>query len=93
MENLLAFLGDMDNGILQEVRTALVSKLIKSDEIKGTYLAFDSTNIPVKVKENNLKTSVAGRFNKLTKLKGDPKIRLGVTIYFSKPFQKEIRCF
>jgi len=36
------------------VRDSLVSKLIDLKEIKGTHLTFDSSNIPVKVKENNL---------------------------------------
>ena len=58
VENFSAFLGDTDNHLLQEVRNALVGKLIQSDEIRGSYISFDSTNIPVKVKENNLKTSV-----------------------------------
>jgi len=49
-----AFLADMDNGMLQEMRNALVKQLIQSGEIRGRYLALGLTNIPVKVKENNL---------------------------------------
>jgi hypothetical protein len=64
VENFSAFLGDTDNHLLQEVRNALVGKLIQSDEIRGSYISFDSTNIPVKVKENNLKTSIRSRFKK-----------------------------
>ena len=67
IENFSAFLADTENSILQEVRNVLVGKLIKLGEIKGKYLSFDSTNIPVKVKENNLKTSVKDRFKKKTK--------------------------
>jgi transposase len=93
VENFSAFLADTDNDILQEVRNALVGKLILSGEIKGKYLSFDSTNIPVKVKENNLKTSVKDRFKKNSRPKGDPQSRLGVTIHFPKPPQKEIRYF
>jgi len=54
VENFSAFLGDTENRIFQEVRDSLVSKLIELKEIKGTHLTFDSSNIPVKVKENNL---------------------------------------
>jgi len=61
--------------------------------MKGTYLAFDSSNIPVKVKENNLKTAIAGRFEKTRKPKGDPESRLSIMVHFPKPFQKEIRYF
>jgi transposase len=90
VENFSAFLGDAKNRILQELRNTLVGKLIQLGEIRGRYLAFDSTNIPVKVKENNLKTSVRDRFKKNRKPKGDPESRLGVMIHFLKPFQKEI---
>jgi hypothetical protein len=93
VENFSAFLADTDNAILQEVRNALVSKLIISGEIRGKYLSFDSTNIPVKVKENNLKTSVKDRFKKNSRPKGDPESRLGIMFHFPKPFQKKIRYF
>ena len=92
-ENFSAFLADTDNDILQEARNALVGNLILSGEIRGKYLSFDSTNIPVKVKENNLKTSVKDRFKKNSRPKGDPESRLGVMIHFPKPFQKKIRYF
>jgi len=91
VENFSAFLADTDNGMLQEVRNALVKKLMASGEIKGRYLAFDSTNIPAKVKENKLKTSVKDRFKKNRRPKGNPESRLGVMIHFPKPPQKEIR--
>ena len=96
VENFSAFLGDTENRIFQEVRDSLVSKLIELKEIKGTYLTFDSSNIPVKVKENNnLKTSVKDkdRFDKTKKPKGDPESRLSIMVHFPKPFQKEIKYF
>jgi len=93
VENFSAFLGDTENKIFQEVRNSLVSKLIKLKEIKGTYLTFDSSNIPVKVKENNLKTSIKDRFDKAKKPKGDPGSRLSIMVHFPKPFQKEIKYF
>ena len=52
MENFSAFLRDAENSIFQKVRDSLVYKLIELKEIKGTYLTFDSSNVPVKVKEN-----------------------------------------
>ena len=67
VENFSAFLGDTENSIFQEVRDSLVSKLIKLKEIKGTHLTFDSSNIPVKVKENKLKTFIKDRFDKTNK--------------------------
>jgi len=93
VENFSAFLGDTENSIFQEVRDSLVSKLIELKEIKGTYLTFDSSNIPVKVKENNLKTSIKDRFTKTKEPKGDPESRLSVMVHFPKPFQKEFKYF
>ncbi|MBA3062572.1 MAG: DDE transposase, partial [Atribacteria sp.] len=93
VENFSAFLGDTENSIFQKVRDSLVSKLIDLKEIKGTYLTFDSSNIPAKVKENNLKTSIKDRFDKNKKPKGDPESRLSIMVHFPKPFQKEIKYF
>jgi len=60
------------------VRDSLVNELIELKEIKETYLTFDSSNIPVKVKENNLKTSIKDRFSKNKKPKGDPASWLSI---------------
>ena len=70
-----------------------MSKLTDLEEIKGTYLTFDSSNIPAKVKENNLKTSIKDRFTKTKRPKGDPESRLSIMVHFPKPFQKEIKYF
>lgn len=93
VENFSAFLGDTENSIFQEVRDSLVSKLMEIKEIKRTHLTFDSSNIPVKVKENNLKTSIKNRFDKIKRPKGDPESRLSIMVHFPKPFQKEFKCF
>jgi len=53
----------------------------------------DSSNIPVKVKENNLKTSIRDRFSKTKRPKGDPESRLSIMVHFPKPFQKEFKYF
>lgn len=75
------------------MRDSLVSKLIELKEIKGTLLTFDSSNIPVKVKENNLKTSIKDRFSKTKRPKGDPESRLSIMVHLPKPFQKEFKYF
>lgn len=93
VENFSAFLQDTPNSILQEIKNSLVDELLQLKEIKGTYLSFDSSNIPARVKENNLKTSVKDRFNKNKIPKGDPDCRLGIMVHFPKPFQKKIRYF
>jgi len=89
VENFSAFLRDTENSIFQKVRDSLVSKLIEFKEIKGTYLTFDSSNIPVKVKENNLKASIKDRFDKTKRPQGDPESRLSIMVHFPQPFQKE----
>jgi len=89
VEKYSAFLRDTENRIFQEIRASLASRVINLKEIKGTYLTFDSSNIPVKVKKNNLKTSVKDRFYKNKKPKGDPESRLSIIVHFPKPFQKE----
>jgi len=93
VENFSAFLGDTENRIFQRVRDSLISKLIEIKEIKGTHLTFDSSNIPAKVKENNLKTSIKDRFDKTKRPKGDPESRLSIMVHFPKPFQKEFKFF
>ncbi|GAJ08572.1 unnamed protein product, partial [marine sediment metagenome] len=93
VEYFSAFLRDTENRIFQGVRGSLVSRLIELKEIKGTHLTFDSSNIPVKIKKNNLKTSIQDRFNKNKRPKGDPESRLIIMVHFSKPFQKVIKYF
>lgn len=93
VENFSAFLQDTSNPLFQEIKDSLVTELIDLKEIKGTYLSFDSCNIPAKVKENNLKTSVKDRFDKTKRPKGDSGCRLGIMVHFPKPFQREIKYF
>jgi len=93
VELFSAFLKNLPHHCLKEIKTCLIIKLIDAGEITGQYLSFDSTNIPANVKENNLKTSIASRFDKTRFPKGDPDCRLGVMVYFPQPFKKEIRFF
>ncbi len=93
VENFSAFLQDTKNNIFQELKSSLLTQLIDLKKIKGTYLSFDSCNIPARVKENNLKTSVKDRFDKNKRPKGDPESRLGIMVHFPKPFEKEIKYF
>jgi len=93
IELFSAFLKDIPNSVLQEVKKSLVNQLIEIKQIHGKYLSFDATNIPIKVRENNLKTSVSSRFDKTNIPKGDPDCRLGIMVHFPKPFKKEIRYF
>jgi len=72
------FLKDTDNEVLQEIRVALVRKLIECKIIKRNYLSADSCPIFANVKENNLKTSVRYRFLKDRPPKNDKGCRIGV---------------
>lgn len=93
VENFSAFLQDAENNILQEVKDSLITQLINLKGIKGIYLSFDSCNIPAKVKENNLKTSIKNRFDKTNRPKGDPESRVGIMVHYPETFQKKMKCF
>jgi len=93
VERFSAFLHDTHNRELQDIRIKLVKSLIESGLIKAKSIALDSCPIVAQVRENNLKTSMANRFDKTRKPAGDPEARLGVMIHYPKPFQKEVRYF
>ena len=78
VERFSCFLKDTDNEVLQEIRVALVRKLIECKIIKGKYLSVDSCPILANVKENNLKTSVRYRFLKDRPPKNDKDCKIGV---------------
>jgi len=93
VERFSSFLRDTNNEDLQQIRRQLVIQLIKEDVISGSVIVIDSCPIVVQVRENNLKTAVANRFDKERRPAGDPEARLGVMIHYPKPFQKEVRYF
>ena len=61
--------------------------------MSGNSISIDSCPIVALLKENNLKTSIADRFDKTRKPIGDKDARLGVLIHFPTPFKKEVRYF
>ena len=92
-ERFSSFLHDTKHHELISIHRQLVKKLIKAGVISGNYIAIDSCPIVALLKENNLKTSIADRFDKTKKPAGDPEARLGVLIHFPTPFRKEVRYF
>ena len=78
VERFSCFLKDTDNKVLQELRVALVRKLIEGKIINGKYLSVDSCPIMANVKENNLKTNVRNRFSKSKPPKNDKDCRIGI---------------
>jgi hypothetical protein len=93
VDRFSSFLHDTHNQELKTVHQKLVHTLIESGVISGKSIAIDSCPIVVPLKENNLKTSVADRFDKTKKPAGDPDARLGVMIHYPTPFKKEVRYF
>jgi len=91
-ERFSSFLRNTPNDLLQKLKRILLNELIKLGEVKGEYLSIDSVPIKSKVRENNLKTSCANRFNKSNPPKADSEAGLGVEIYFFPP-QKKIVYF
>jgi len=92
-ERFSSFLHDTDHHEFNLIQQQLVQQLIKVGVISGNSIAIDSCPIVVSLRENNLKTSMADRFDKTKEPIGDPDARLGVLIHFPTPFKKEVRYF
>ena len=93
VERFSSFLKNTHNKELQKIRLQLIHNLIDLAVITGEYLSIDSCPIPVRVKENNLKTNVKNRFSKTRIPKGSPDARLGTMVIFPQPNKKQIRYF
>jgi hypothetical protein len=93
VERFSSFLKNTQNKELQKIRLQLIHNLIDLAVITGEYLSIDSCPIPVRVKENNLKTNVKNRFSKTRIPKGSPDARLGTMVTFPQPNKKQIRYF
>lgn len=93
VERFSSFLHDKKNHELKALHQQLVQALIQAGVISGKSIAIDSCPIVVPLRENNLKTSIANRFDKTRKPAGDSDARLGVLIHYPTPFKKEVRYF
>jgi uncharacterized protein YoaH (UPF0181 family) len=93
VERFSSFLHDTYNHELQQVRIALVQSLIEHGIIRGDAIAIDSCPVVAQLRENNLKTSLANRFDKSRRPAGDSDARLGVLIHYPKPFKKKVCYF
>jgi len=93
IERFSRWLRSTPNETLQSVRFALVLGLVDRGALHGTIVALDSTAILSPVKENNLKTTVADRFNKHRYPKTDPEARLGVYRCYMASKTQKIRYF
>lgn len=92
VERFSSFLHDTYNYELQRVRIGLVQSLIEHGVVSGRAIAIDSCPIVAQLRENNLKTSLANRFDKSRRPAGDSDAR-GVMIHYPKPFKKEVCYF
>jgi transposase len=84
LERFSDWLRSTPNESLQEIRIQLLQALFAERAFTGRILALDSCPIPSPVRENNLKTAVRDRFNKLRLPKGDRTARLGVLTSFAR---------
>ena len=83
-----------ERGFIEQTTDEIkLRELLKEKVITGKHLVMDSCPILANVRENNLKTAVANRFDKTRIPKGDPDARMGILIHFPQPFKKEIRYF
>lgn len=93
VERFSSFLHDTDNQELKTIHRQLVQSLLADGALTGTSLAIDSCPIVVPLRENNLKTSMANRFDKTRHPSGDADATLGVMIHYPNPFQKKVHYF
>lgn len=92
-ERFSSFMHDVNHFEISLIHKKLVQKLVDSGAISCNCIAIDSCPIVVPLRENNLKTSMADRFNKTKIPRGDPDARLGVLIHFPTPYKKAVRYF
>lgn len=93
VERFSSFLRDTENQELKTVHHQLVQTLVDSKVISGQLITIDSCPIVAPLKENNLKTSKADRFDKTKRPAGDRDARLGVMIHYPTPFKKKVQYF
>lgn len=93
VERFSAWLRSTKNQELQDVRVRLLQALFTEHALTGRVLALDSCPITSPVRENNLKTAVRDRFNKLRFPKGDPSARLGVLASFARGESRKVTFF
>ena len=93
IERFSSWLRSTPNQVLQEVRFKLINRLVQNSALQGTVVSLDSSAISSPVRENNLKTAVADRFNKNRYPKADPEARLGAYRFFVGSGTQKIRYF
>ena len=87
VERFSSFLKDTPNAFFKKIETQLVKKLMDCGIVSGRYLTIDTCAVPIQCKENNLKTSVRDRFNKMHPPKLDPEAGLGVMVLKQAPYR------
>jgi hypothetical protein len=93
VERFSDWLRSTPNNSLQDLRIRLLQALFAEGAFTGRILALDSCPIPLPVRENNLKTAVRDRFNKLRLPPGDPTARLGVLTSFVRGDSRKVVYF
>jgi len=93
VERFSSFLKDTSTSFFKRIETQLIKKLIEREIASGKYLTIDACSVPIKLRENNLETSVRDRFNKIHPPKADPQAGLGIMINYLKPFEKKVTYF
>lgn len=87
------WLRNIENEELQRVRRKLVAALVAKGALKGKTIALDSAPVPSPVRENNLKTTMADRFNKEHPPEADSDAGLGVYRVYPGSGTQKIRYF
>lgn len=93
VERFSSFLRDTPPIFFKRIETQLARELVDSGVVSGRYLTLDTCSVPIQCKENNLKTSLKNRFNKMHPPRRDPEAGLGVMIKYLRPFEKKVNYF
>ncbi len=93
VERFSDWLRSTDNHALQTIRIQLARFLVDEGACKGKILALDSCPLLSPVRENNLKTAVRDRFNKVRFPQGDPTARLGVLASYARAESRKVFFF
>ena len=93
VERFSSFLRDTPSIFFERIETQLARELVDCGVVSGRYLTLDTCSVPIQCKENNLKTSLGNRFNKMHPPKADPEAGLSVMIKYLRPFEKKVNYF
>ena len=93
VERFSSFLRTTSPAFFKRIEIQLVKALINYGAVSRRYLTIDACPVPIQCKQNNLKTSMKDRFNKMHPPKADRGAGIGVMLNYLRPFEKKVVYF